>query len=566
MRRSRLVPLALLLVLSLPIQAAPPRISAPAPLDALLQRYLKLEEPRDEVERQALESRLSREGGELLATEGYFDARLNLAGASLDQLVLEVEPGPRSLVETVQLTLDGPVPEARRQALQQAWSLKAGQPFRQADWSQAKEQLLLDLLERDFPAARLTHSEAQVDADRQQVRLEVTVHSGPPYRFGELKIDGLLRYSPELVARYNTQVEPGEHYEEGRLLGLQSRLENTPYFGSVFVSLDQEALEPGPEGSLVAPVRVQLREQAPHQLGLGVGASSNTGARVELNYRSADLFRRAWQLNSGLRLEQLKQSLYADIFLPPTRDQYQHAFGVLFENSDIQNLKLQTQSLGLSRSHQRGSIDMTLSLGYMAEKQTPKDQDSRRTRALTMNSSWTWTPFRGQSDLSQGYASQIQLGGSIKPVSDQNFVRLYGRHQQAFALGPRNTLNLRAEGGIVLADSRQGIPQNFLFRAGGTGSVRGYSYQSLGVQEGETTLGGRYLLTASGEFTHWLADSPWGIAAFVDAGNAGDDKETFKLKVGYGLGARWKSPAGPLGVDLAYGEDWHLHFALAIPF
>ncbi len=171
MRRSRLVPLALLLVLSLPTQAAPPRIAAPAPLDALLQRYLKLEEPRDEVERQALESRLSREGSELLATEGYFDARLNLAGASLDQLVLEVEPGPRSLVETVQLTLDGPVPEARRLALQQAWSLKAGQPFRQADWSQAKEQLLLDLLDKDFPAARLTHSEAQVDAERQQVHL-----------------------------------------------------------------------------------------------------------------------------------------------------------------------------------------------------------------------------------------------------------------------------------------------------------------------------------------------------------------------------------------------------------
>lgn len=558
-----------LLCLSLPARAAVPRIEAPEALAPMLQRYLELEEPRDEGERAALQNRLNQEGGQLLATEGYFDARLELEGSALDQLVLKVSPGPRTTVRSLAVHIDGPVPEARREELLQQLPLKPGQPFRQADWSQAKEQLLLKLMERDFPAARLTHSSALIAPETQEAVLEITLHSGPPYRFGPLKIDGLLRYRPDLVERYNTQVEAGASYDEGHLLGLQSQLENTPYFGSVFVSLDEEALEPGPDGSLLAPVKVQLRERAPHRLGLGAGVSSNTGARVEMNYRSADLFRRAWQLNSGLRLEQLKQSLYADIFLPPSQAQYQHAFGVLFENSNIQNLKLQTQSIGLNRSQQRGSIDMTLSLGYIAEKQQPKDQDSQRIEALTLNSIWAWHPFRGQTDLSQGYSSQIQLGGSIKPVSDQTFLRLYARHQHAMNLNQRNSLSLRAEGGIIFADSRRGIPQNFLFRAGGTNSVRGYSYQSLGVQEGETTLGGRYLIALSAEYTHWLSDSPWGVALFVDAGNAGDDKDTFKLKYGYGLGARWKSPAGPLGMDLAYGEaheSWHLHFALAIPF
>lgn len=562
-----LLPLVILLFgLCRPAVGALPRIDAPAPLDSLLQRYLKLEEPRDAAEREALLLRLEREGAELLATEGYFNSRLSLEGTDLEALILKVEPGPRALVSATRIHIDGQMPEARRQALLDAWPLQPGQPFRQADWSKAKDQLLLELLEQDFPAARLTHSQAEVDADTQQVVLELTLNSGPSYRFGELRIDGLQRYKPELVARYNTQVAAGDIYKEGRLQNLQTALENTPYFGSVSVSLDREAAEPGPDGSLIAPVNVQLREQSPHRLGLGTGVSSNTGARVEVNYRSADLFRQAWQLNSGIRLEQLKQSAYADIFLPPSQDQYQHAVGMLFENSDIQNLKLQTQSLGISRSHQQGSIDMSLNLGYIEEKQMPKGQESSHNRALTLNGIWSWLPFRGQTDLSEGYSAQVQLGGALKPVSDQNFVRLYGRYQQAISLSQRNTLSLRAEGGMVLADSRQGIPQNFLFRAGGTNSVRGYSYQSLGVQQGASTLGGRYLASLSGELTHWLADSPWGITAFVDAGNAGDDKETFKLKLGYGLGARWKSPAGPLGVDVAYGQSWHLHFALAIPF
>ncbi len=567
---SRLLLAALALAGSCPwAQAVPPRIDAPAPLEELLQRHLQLETPRDEAERQALQTRLARECGQLLATEGYFDPGLSLEGEDLEDLVLRVSPGPRATIRETRIHIDGPLPEERRRELLDAWPLGAGRPFRQADWTQAKEQLLLALLERDYPAARITHSLAEVDADNARVALELTLHSGPAYRFGELKMDGLLRYRPDLVERYNTRVEPGQPYAEAPLQALQTRLENSPYFSSVSVRLDQEAAEPGPDGSLTAPVRIQLRERQPHQLGLGAGVSSNTGARVEMNYRTADLFRKAWQLNSGIRLEQLKQSAYADIFLPPTRDQSQYAFGVLLENSDIQNLKLQTRSLGISRSHQQGSIDLSLNLGYIEEKQTPQDMESSRTRALTFNSIWTWQPFRGQIERVEGYSSQVQLGGSIKPVSDQNFVRLYGRHQHSLALGSRNTLSLRAEGGIILAPSRQGIPQNFLFRAGGTSSVRGYSYQSLGVEQGQAVLGGRYLTTLSAELTHWLADSPWGIAAFVDAGNAGDDKETFKLKLGYGLGARWKSPAGPLGVDIAYGEasnSWHLHFALTLPF
>ena len=68
---------------------------------------------------------------------------------------------------------------------------------------------------------------------------------------------------------------------------------------------------------------------------------------------------------------------------------------------------------------------------------------------------------------------------------------------------------------------------------------------------------------AEGEVTESLA------VAFVDAGDAVDQLEDVRLAVGYGLGARWRSPAGPIGVDLAYGQrtsELQLHFSLAIPF
>jgi hypothetical protein len=88
------------------------------------------------------------------------------------------------------------------------------------------------------------------------------------------------------------------------------------------------------------------------------------------------------------------------------------------------------------------------------------------------------------------------------------------------------------------------------------------------VEAGFAALIERDLAIASAEVTHWL-DEDWGIAAFVDAGDAVDSLQDVRLALGYGLGARWRSPAGPIGVDLAYGErtrGFQLHFSLAIPF
>ena len=536
-------------------------------LEPLLQRHLVLTAPRDAVEREALETRLKREGRDLLEIEGYFDPRLTLSGPP-DALVLTVEPGERTLVESIQIHVDGPLSDDRRRALENAWPLKAGQPFRQTDWEEAKERLLLDLMERDFPAARLTTSEALVDADRHRAALTLSLESGPPYRFGILHVEGLSRYSPSLVARYNTGLTPGAPYSEAILRDLQSTLENTPYFSTVLVKPDLAASEAQPDGSRMAPVTVSLREEAPHRVGLGAGISSNTGLRLEANFETADFLNRAWQFSSGLRLEQRKQSLYADVFLPPSQhsdptQRYRYAFGLLLENSDIQDLRLKTASFGVNRQQEWRGIDLTLSLGYLAEQQNPWHRPKEHTRALTVNSIWNWyTPYTEGARV----ATQLQVGSALKPISSQNFIRFYGRQHVTFHLNRQHTLNLRAEGGIVLADSRRGIPQNFLFRAGGSNSVRGYAYQSLGVKEGNATLGGRYLVTVSGELIHWLSGTPWGIALFADAGNANDDKKAFHLQTGYGIGARWNSPAGPLGIDLAYGDQWRLHFAFSIPF
>lgn len=560
--RRPFVPLLLpLLLLASPLQADEPVLEAPAGIAALLRPYL----PEEISSRPRLEALLS----EILATEGYFSPQFEFSGGD-EALRVKIDPGPRTTIASVDVTVDGQIEPQTRDQLIADWRLPVGQPFRQEDWNTAKQQILARLLSVDHAAARLLDSAAEIDTEKQQARLSVHYDTGPRYRFGELHIEGLHRYTPELIERYNRDVQPGDPYREDKLNALLATLRATPYFSSVqaSVDLDNDTVT-NADGTISAPVRLRVNERAPHRLAFGAGASSNTGARVEFNYHTPDLFKQAWTLDSGLRLEQKKQTIYSDIFLPPDDKNRRHSIGAMLESTDIQDLKTERFAVGAQTVQQRGSVEQRLSLNWQKETRTPDGAPETTSRALVPNIMWTWRRVDNLLDPHDGIVLQAQIGGGAKAaLSDQNFVRLHSRWQQYIPLGRVDTLSLRAEVGSTLTDSRQHVPQDYLFRTGGTGSVRGYPYQSLGIKEGSATVGGRYLGVASAEVTHWL-DESWGIAAFVDAGDAVDELKEVKLAVGYGLGARWRSPAGPIGVDLAYGErsqQIHLHFSLAIPF
>ena len=552
--------LPLLAALALPIPAGAVNLQAPPAIVELLSPYL----PKDAAAPRRLQEQLS----EILATEGYFSPQFEFSGTD-DALQLKLDPGPRTLIGKLDLVVDGKIDAKTRETLIAGWHLPVGQPFRQADWNTAKQNVLSDLLAVEYAGAQLLDSTAEIDTETRRAHLSVHYDAGPRYRFGELRIDGLARYTPALIERYNRSVVPGEPYREDKLIALQGTLQATPYFASVQAGIDREALSTDAEGNIVAPVRLSLRERPAHQLAFGVGASSNTGARVEMNYKTPDFFNQAWELNSGLRLEQKRQTAYSDFFLPPDKSNRRNSVGLMAEGSDIQGLHTERYAFGAQSAQQRDGVEQRVSLLWQEERRNAVDATPVSSRALVPNVMWTWRKIDSLIEPRDGIVLQAQIGGASRAVlSDQDFVRLNGRWQQYIPLGRVDTLTLRAEVGATLASSRQHIPQDYLFRTGGTGSVRGYTYQSLGIREGTATVGGRYLAVASAEVTHWFDDT-WGMAAFVDAGDAVDQAADLRPAIGYGLGARWRSPAGPLGVDLAYGQrngGFQIHFALAIPF
>ena len=101
--------------------------------------------------------------------------------------------------------------------------------------------------------------------------------------------------------------------------------------------------------------------------------------------------------------------------------------------------------------------------------------------------------------------------------------------------------------------------------------MRGYAYRSLTPQVGGVDVGGRVLATGSIEVARPISErlpSLW-WAAFIDGGRAAETWRDWHPAWGAGLGLRWRSPVGPLRVDMAYGEEvkkWRFHLSVGIAF
>lgn len=556
------------------VRESPPSVTihAPESLQSLLQTHFQLPAAPvvDEPTRAALMRRAHREISELLTTEGYFTPTITLHFPSSDKPpVLEVKPGPRTLVAEISikfkgdLAVDEPGRKMRIEKLRAAWSLGAGQPFRSPVWEEAKAVLLSSVAGEDYPAATIEESKAEVDAATFQARLSVTVDSGPAFSYGNLVIKGLNRYDQSLISDL-APFKPGDPYRRDQLLAFQTKLQNLPQFSSAAVHIEPDSVK-----HQAAPVEVILSEAQSQRVSLGAGYSSNNGARGEITYANNDLLDRALRLNSVLRVEQRRQTLATTLDSIPDQTGRWFSLGGSLDRTFIQELETMREKVGVSRNQISGNMETRLAVNWQREDRDPKGGVHQVNQTLALDGYMRYRSVDNPLFPRDGSVTELRMGGgSRQALSDQDFLRTYVRHQFWHPIGERHVLFLHGQLGYTFAPSRFGIPQEYLFRAGGIQSVRGFAFQSLGVHEGQAVVGGRVMATATIEYNHWFTPS-WGAAVFTDVGDAADSVRRLDLAVGYGGGIRWRSPVGPLALDLARGNGdgkLRLHFSIAVAF
>jgi translocation and assembly module TamA len=511
-----------------------------------------------------------REAREVAATEGYFSPRVEVRIEEAAQpwtVRVTLDPGSRTQVGEVDLrfsgpALDDPMSPAIFKRVRDTWPLRRGQPFRQADWDAAKRRALRELSAFRYAGARIAGSRALVDPETQRASLMVELASGPPFRFGEMRVTGTRRYSDKLVENLSP-FRPGHDYDRDKLIVFQRRLLESGYFVSVQADIEPEDANPA-----AALVRVAIIEAPKHHVEAGLGYSTDAGPRVELRYSNQDVLDSAWRFRSDLRLDNKIRTLEFDFDSPPRTGGYWNSFFARARETDIQNERTRERAAGFARNWGAELTPSALLLSAHWEEQQVADAPPDDRHAIYFGHRRTLRKTDDFVSPRSGYMAMFELGGSPSALATRPFVR--GVISGSFFLpaGRNGDVLLRGQAGRVVAASREGIPSTFLFRTGGDQTVRGYAFESLGVRQGSAVVGGRRLIVMSGEYTRWIGEN-WGIAGFVDAGNAWDDTTLFRAALGYGVGARVRTPIGPIRADLAYGEEskqLRLHFSVGFTF
>ena len=516
---------------------------------------------------------------ELLAAEGYFAPEVTVTQRD-DTVRIEVVVGPRTTVSLADVALDGeiaaPPNEALRERIRRDWLMPEGAFFRSADWEKAKREMLGTLRDGGFLRARIVDSEALVDLEKTAASLRLTVDSGARLSFGDVEVGGLQRY-PEAVVQGLRPFGRGDPYDAVEVTRFQTRLNGAGWFSTVNVRPDAQALERDPALQEV-PIRVDVVERQAKRWSLGGGYDTDRGFNVLAGWEHLNVWGLGIQTFNGVELDLERQLLFSTWDTPQDNAGLRWQFGIRAEHRDIQNDLVDAASIFASRNRRRGDIETAASLQYQFERQNivfaPGEEQVYDNRAAVLG--WSWTQRKLDSPIfpTQGYIVSVQVSGASAALgSVRSFTRAYGF---GYALVPLKwgggeefgRLALRGELGGVAAGGREGIPSANLFRTGGSRSVRGYSSQSLGVPVGQATVGGRVLGVASVEYQHIL-NRDVALAVFYDRGNAADTWADLKTVGGYGVGVRWRTPVGPLNVDVARADalgEWRLHFSIGVIF
>ena len=507
---------------------------------------------------------------EAAATESFFSADVVVdvdRSASPAAVTLRVVPGPQAKVVAAHLAVTGAAStdaegEAAIARVEREWPLPAGSAFRQSVWQDAKSKAVATIAGSAFAAAKLASSEARVDPNANSVDIDVTIDSGPVFHVGDLDIEGLSRYPADLVRHYRTQ-KRGERYSVDELDQFVRRLNGTGYFASVHAAVD-----PDPANADDAPVRVSVIEAPPKKLEAGLGYSTDTAFRANVSYRDVDVFERAVRMYVDARFESKLQNASLRFIEPPAANGWSRTTFARIERTDISGLVTQAAATGLRMISLDERNQWQYGAAFYVDREQATGFSPENSRALYVDVERAWRRVDDLAAPTTGFVVLAQAGVGIPGASTRGFERAIVRSEFWQPLGLRWSLTGRAEAGAVIAGDRVDIPSELLFRTGGDTSVRGYAFESLGLKRGDAVLPVRYYTVASVEVTRWITDT-LGIATFVDAGNAFDELSDFHLAVGYGIGARVKTPIGPFRLDVAYGEQSRqvrLHFSVGLAF
>jgi translocation and assembly module TamA len=439
----------------------------------------------------------------------------------------------------------------------------------------AAGRLLTTLQEQGYAFAKVDPPVAYEAADAPELDLKVHIEAGHKVNIGEIRIEGLQRVH-EKVARGRLLIHSGDLYRPSVIEKARHDLLALNVFAQVSV---QTGTQPDATGGV--PVTFKIRERLRHLITVNAAYSSDLGGSGGSTWTDRNLLGNADQLSLAASVINIGGSDTTGVgydtsakYLIPEflhRDQsLQFTVGAIKQSLQAYEQTARTSSVTLSRKLssiwsvsaglatadeqiiQAGVTNfytlfaLPLVVGYDSTNLASPLDDPRH----GFRGSVSVTPT-----LAIGHPNSTFLISQIKLATFYDLNHL-------LPLDPgRTVIAVRGLAGLAQGASELSLPPDQRFYGGGSGTIRGYRYQSVGpvftsppspASAAGLPIGGTGITAGSLELRQRVGES-FGFAVFVDAGQVSASLRATpeEIRVGVGAGVRYYTPIGPIRLDIA---------------
>ena len=485
---------------------------------------------------------------EALQPFGYFSPRIKSQLSRTGNTwtaSFSVDPGEPVRFKAVHVTLSGPGAKAAPlRKISTSPPMHAGQTLNQQAYTRTKAMLQETAAEIGYLDAHFTQHVLRVDPRQHSAVATLDFATGPRYRFGQVTIHQHI-LKPAFLQRY-VHITPGEPYDAKALTNLQTALSTSGYFSTVVVKPDKKQAS-----NLKVPIVIDTTPARRNIYRVGLGYGTDTGPRFRFDWENRRVNSKGHRFRFDTRLSRIETQATARYIVPlrnPETDRI--VYSSTLNQQDFGGTVSHLFSVGATRVSVIHGWQTGLSLD--ADRYTSTiGAASRTARLLVPGLSFTRIVADPTDYHQRGFSINATFSGASQALaSDASFLRAQLSFHLIVPMGPGRFL-VHGEFGAIATNDFAAIPVALRFYAGGDNSVRGYAYQSIGPRNAQgIVVGGRYLKIASVEYDLPIVGN-WGIAGFIDAGNASDTLNSTWNK-GIGVGVRYLTPVGAIRLDFAH--------------
>ncbi len=405
--------------------------------------------------------------------------------------------------------------------------------------------------------ASLAAQDLVADHPDKMILADLVLAPGPRLRFGPLLIEGESDVRRQRIIDIAGLPE-GEVFSPEELRLATERLRRTGAFGAVSLS---EADLIGPNDTL--PITAQITDAPKRRLGFGAEISTQEGLTVSAYWLHRNLRGGAERLRFDAKVSGIggqsggTDYLLATRFERPATFNEDTDFYALAKIEQLDEVSYFSRQIDLESGIKRiASLERTYTLGVGFRRGLDRDVfGENRYTLLTLPLSAQFDYRDDVLNALNGYYLKADVTPFLALSGTDNGVRSYvdARGYKTVGTARPVTFALRGLFGSVYGPSIEQAPADYLFYSGGGGTVRGQPYQSLGVDIGGDTIGGRSFVGLSAEGRVGVTESI-GVVAFADAGYVGEEEfynGDGTWQSGAGLGLRYNTAIGPIRLDVA---------------